>query len=829
MELVRYIDTATFKTQPFLPNEEKSSQSNELALEKRMPHDVCVVIVANQSSTEPVKIPTEDPTVSFTAKSANPDEPAIRPLQLQENDEPLIAAPLRLCASMGAPFASVVLPSDNKQANQVRAAVDSVISQLTLSQVNSASHMACKFISLNDTAGNVEIFDFDAALLSALLSEAENTDARFVLALDACAPRVQPRHLLQLFDDARHSPEVEIVTSWSAWARHYPFLISVDFLKKLQAVEWNYTSRAQREAAAGRLCGEVAARRAAAAARSGCEVAARRAGEKAAERSVDQAMCTLVGDQKTPVLRPGDQGACALPTTPLLDVRVKDSVFGEERLDVSTPTPALFASFAQELKISALEAVALSRKVELCENDKERKALLDPLTDADKRLLSAAHAVCELANEVTSASCERGSKQYAADLSWAAKWGARNKIDFPLFAQRDCRNSLVYLDTAATAQRCYQAIHAEREFEQNENANVYRGSYSLSMQATFHMNDARAVIEKWINADRRQTVLTANATASLNLVAQAWGEKNIGDGDLIVVPACEHHSNLLPWMLLASRKHARIGYVPLLPNGDLDMLAYQELLAQKPKLVCVAHIGNVLGIVNPVEEMAATAHEVGARFALDAAQSFPHMKLDVKKLGADFVAFSAHKAYGPNGVGGLWISPDAAAEMEPLAGGGGTVSHVDLDSYYWRAGAIQHELGTPQLSQLFGFAAAVEFMDVLGMDQIARHSKVLTQLLVGLCEKLGFVRVWGHHDTDASQTGLVSMSVAGLNSSAAGGMLGKMGVAVRSGAHCAHPLAAAMGLSGTVRMSFGVYNTPDDVLAACAALIVAHDLGQQEK
>ena len=857
MELIHSIEAGSFKTQPFLPSEEEADKANEQALEQGIPADVCVVVVANQTSVDPVKVPTEDPKVSFMAKAVGADDteegtPTIRPLQLQENDQPLIAAPLALCAKMGVQQLVVVLPQGEKHASAVRAAVDEALQE--------TEGPTCTYVSVDESAGvvdtalganaaKVEIFGFDAPLLSTLLSAAEACNARSVLALDACAPRIQPRHIAQLFSDAQAKPNAEIVTSWSAWARHFPYLFSVELLQKLRAVDWCYTSCEEREQAV---------------ANSGA-AKGKKAGQGAAS----------TGN----VLR-ANASVCAAPTTPLLNLQVKDSVFGEERLDVSGATPAAFQKFAANLNISALQAVTLAEKLEGCKTDEEYDALTEDLSDADKHLLEAAQTVRSLGTRLSDFGgfneplfSEEG--EYGEDedenedeyydeldrlldfycgrdeeiegeeldsevdrdcwltpedgLSWVAKWGARNKADFPIFAHRSRRDSFVYLDTAATSQRCYQAIRAEQEFQESENANVYRGAYDLSMQATFHMNDARAVIENWINSDRRQTVITANASASLNLVAQAWGEKNIGEGDLIVVPMCEHHSNLLPWMMLAARKHARIGYIPVLANGTLDLHAYQELLVQKPKLVCVAHIGNVFGIPNPVQEMAQAAHEVGARFVLDAAQSFPHVKLDVKELGADFVAFSAHKAYGPNGIGGLWISPDAAAEMEPLAGGGGTVSHVGLDSYYWRAGAIQYELGTPQLSQLFGFAAAVEYLQTLGMQSVDLHSAMLTEYLIGLCKKMGFVRVWGSHDTFANQTGLVSLSVAGIDSSVAGGMLGKMGVAVRSGAHCAHPLAAAMGLTGTIRISFGVYNTPNDVLAACAALVVAHDLGQQEK
>ena len=330
------------------------------------------------------------------------------------------------------------------------------------------------------------------------------------------------------------------------------------------------------------------------------------------------------------------------------------------------------------------------------------------------------------------------------------------------------------------------------------------------------------MVERHLHAERRSVIFTANTSAGAALVAQAWGERNIGADDRIVMPASEHHSNLVPWLMLAQRKGAQIDYVPLRDDGSLDLDAYRALLAKKPKLVCVAHVSNVLGLLNPVEEMARAAHEVGALVYVDAAQSFAHVTLDVRSLGADFLSFSAHKAYGPMGLGCLWVSAEAFDQMDPTVGGGGTVSHVGLDSYYLRGQAIQYELGTPPVSQAIGFAAAVRYLDELGMEALEAHDAALTRYLVAgfraLDDTLGGVRIWGNHECEAGLVGPVAFSLTGIPAKSAASVLGKLGVCVRAGGHCTLPLHASLGLTGSVRFSFGAHTTLEDIEAGLVAL-----------
>ena len=313
-------------------------------------------------------------------------------------------------------------------------------------------------------------------------------------------------------------------------------------------------------------------------------------------------------------------------------------------------------------------------------------------------------------------------------------------------------------------------------------------------------------------------MFTANTSNAIALVAQAWGEEHVGEGDAIVTTIAEHHSNMLSFAMLAARKDAHVVYLPLGPDGRIDQEAYVEALQLHPKIVCIAQVGNVLGIAAPVREMAEAAHAVGARFLLDAAQSFPHLKLDVATCGADWVAFSGHKAYGPMGLGGLWISPDVFAEMDPIVGGGGTVSHVSTDGYYLRPKTIQYELGTPPVSQAVGFAAAVNYLEDLGMDSVHRHAAVLTRYAACGLGGIEGVSVLGDHSAPDGQNGLISFSLCGVNPELLALFLGKLEVAIRAGSHCAIPLQTSMGSLGVGRMSMGVYTVPAEIEAACAAV-----------
>ena len=586
---------------------------------------------------------------------------------------------------------------------------------------------------------------------------AQQTDGcERIMILRADGVRLTPWHLLQLSRSLDADPDAEIITSWITWLRRLPMLFTASFAREID------------------------------------------------ERGLSTAQ---------------DGESC--PWRPLPHLALEDTVFGEERLESNLVVPTAAASFIKTHTLSALEATRLARQwlaaQESGDNQTcaELEARIDSLNEADALLVKEARAAIEGQNAALQKDPELGKQCAEAD-----DLGRQEKGCFPIFATKEHERSLVYLDTAATAQRLGSALDAEYRFNAYENANIYRGAYKLSAEATATYNDARAVIERFINADRRQTIMTMNDTQSLNLVAQAWGEHNIHEGDIIVTALNEHHSDILPWMLLAQRKGAHLRYIGMRDDGSLDLDEYAELLKERPKLVCIAEVSNVIGLRNPVEEMAKSAHEVGARFVVDAAQSIPHIPLDVKALGADFVSFSGHKLYGPFGIGCLWVSPDAFKEMDPLGAGGGTVSHASKDSYYLRQGAIQYEMGTPPIAQAVGLAAACKHLETIGMARIAAHDRALTRYLMSGLRELDFITVWGDHEGDAGLYGLVSLSVLGADAGFIGRLMGELDVAVRSGGHCALPLSASMGLGGTTRLSFGIHTTTEDIDAALVALRV---------
>ena len=511
--------------------------------------------------------------------------------------------------------------------------------------------------------------------------------------------------------------------------------------------------------------------------------------------------------------------ALPYPLRPVEHVEMRDVVFGEEKIAANATVPPAVAEFFDGLRMTAPQAVRLARNLRKAD-PAERDAKLATLSASDRELLSIAEeTLSDLGARVAGEGADLGR-----EVAWASAWGARNKLDFPLLNDRKRRDSFAYLDSAATAQRAGTALEAQREFDAQANANVYRGGYDLSMQATFALNDARAAVEGFIGAKRREVVYTANTTDGANLVARCWGNANVGPGDLVVTTIAEHHSNLLPWLLLARRRGARLAYVPLDARGFYDLDSYRGLLAQGPKLVALAQVGNVLGLENPLGDMVAEAKAAGARVFVDAAQGMPHVKTDVYALGCDFYAFSGHKLYGPMGIGGVWVHPEALAEMEPDELGGGAVSHVAYNSFYLRLGAIGFENGTPPVSQAMGLAAAVEYLGALGMDNVARHSRALTRYLMAGLRDVDGVTVWGDHSCEAGGSGLVSASVAGTATGEVGATMGKVGVAVRSGGHCAMPLAASLGVIGTTRVSIGVYNTAEDIEAALVGLRLCRKL-----
>ena len=619
-----------------------------------------------------------------------------------------------------------------------------------------------------------------------------NPDTDSVMLLGCDQVRITPAHLLEVCRTFRDDPTLDVVASWIQWYRRTPMLISRRFLENLDA--------------------------------SGLCVA----GPNGTDR-------------------------------PLPRVALKDVVFGEETLAANGIVPEKLTVFEKDCTLSAREAVQIARE-EMDDIDLRAKGAFGNLQSLKQSCshesATGTFGSCGTrfvkAPESSDASRKRDAKRSPADeeliaiardvasrmdawrtqlshderekLARADAWAWRNREDFPLLNDRKQKNSLAYLDSAATTQRCFRALQAEANFNEHENANVYRGGYELSAKATEHLNDARKALENFIGAERRQTVYTMNASASCNLVAQSWGDLNVNEGDHIVVALSEHHSDLLPWLLLARRRNAALDFIPLLPDGRLDLREYERLLSQHPKLVCVAHVSNVLGIVNPVADMARMAHKAGARFMLDAAQSFPHLPFNVKEIGCDFAAFSAHKMYGPLGIGGLFIGKDAFDEMDPVAIGGGTISHASVDSYYLRQGAIQYEVGTPPIAQAVGWAGAIEYMEKLGMEHVLEHAEAMTPFAVHALHGVEGLTIWGDHTQLDGAGGLVSFSLANTAPAQIGSACGMMGVAIRSGGHCAMPLAASTGMVGTGRASFAVHTTCEDIEALAVAVEICRRL-----
>ena len=495
---------------------------------------------------------------------------------------------------------------------------------------------------------------------------------------------------------------------------------------------------------------------------------------------------------------------------------MKDVVFDDEKLTANEVESPSALAFKQSVTISAREAVRFARR-EIATGD----AGPNPArTSADREVVEIAHRTAiRMAEWKTSLPSSEKQKLDKAD-----SWAQRNREDFPLLNEEKYRANLAYLDSAATTQRCFRALSAEAAFNERENANVYRGGYELSKHATKRLDQARETLEQFIGAGRQEVAYTSNASAACNIVATAWGDRNVKKGDTIVVALSEHHSNLLPWVALAQRVGATVEYIPILPNGKLDFRVYERVLSKRPKIVCVAGVSNTLGIINPIDELADRAHTAGARFMLDAAQSLPHVPFNVKEIGCDFAAFSAHKMYGPLGIGGLYISPEASQEMAPAFVGGGTVTYASTDRYRMRSGATQYETGTPPISQAIGWEGALEYLSQLGMPNVLSHSESMTKFAVRALHGIKGLTVLGDHTGPEGAGGLVSFSLSHVPPARIGAVCGMLKVAIRSGGHCAMPMAASAGLVGTGRASFAVHTTSEDIEALAVSVEVCRRL-----
>jgi cysteine desulfurase/selenocysteine lyase len=381
---------------------------------------------------------------------------------------------------------------------------------------------------------------------------------------------------------------------------------------------------------------------------------------------------------------------------------------------------------------------------------------------------------------------------------------------FPILAREDeAGHSLVYLDSAATSQKPRAVIDTMTASYERHNANIHRGVYALAQEATDRFEGARRIVADFIGGVAEQTIFTKNATEALNLVAYSWGRQNIGAGDLIVLTPMEHHSNIVPWQILAQEKGAELAYVELTEDGRLDLDSLDALLARGPKLVCATHVSNVLGTLNPVEEIIARAHAAGAVAVIDGAQAVPHMSVGVTALDADFYVFTGHKVYGPTGVGVLHGRRELLEAMPPFLGGGDMIRSVDFFESKWADLPWKFEAGTSPYVEATGLGAAIEWVSALGLDAVRAHEAELTAYALDRLGEIPGLRIFG--PAAEHRGALVSFALDGVHPHDVAELLSRDNICIRAGHHCAQPLMRRLGVPATTRASFAVHNTRDDV------------------
>ncbi len=400
----------------------------------------------------------------------------------------------------------------------------------------------------------------------------------------------------------------------------------------------------------------------------------------------------------------------------------------------------------------------------------------------------------------------------------------RIRADFPIL-DRQVRPGvpLVYLDSTATSQKPLSVISAMDEFYRQNNANIHRGIHTLAEESTAAYEGARQKVADFIGApSARQVIFTRNATESINLVAQTWGRANLQAGDVIILTEMEHHSNLVPWQMLAEEKNLRLEFIPVTSGGLLDLDAYRQLLAMQPKLVAFTHMSNVLGTINPAGEIILKAHLAGAITLVDGAQSVPHFPVDVQALGVDFLAFSAHKMCGPSGIGVLYGRKELLERMPPFLGGGDMIKRVHLRSFAPNEIPHKFEAGTPAIAEAVGLGAAVDYLNQIGMQSIARHESEIIEYALERLEEVPGVSIFG--PSAEHKGGVASFSLLGVHPHDISQVLDTYGVAIRAGHHCAMPLHEKFGLPATARASFYLYNTPQEVDRLVEALYKVKEL-----
>lgn len=390
------------------------------------------------------------------------------------------------------------------------------------------------------------------------------------------------------------------------------------------------------------------------------------------------------------------------------------------------------------------------------------------------------------------------------------------RSDFPILSREVYNRPLVYLDNAATTQKPKCVVEAIANQYYAVNANVHRGVHFLSQQATDLHEAARERVRRFIHArSTAEVVFTRGTTESLNLVAASYGEAFLHEGDEVILTVMEHHSDIVPWQLLRDRKGIVLKVVPMTDSGELDQEAYRQLFTPRTRLVCCAHVSNVLGTVNPVKQMAATAHAHGAHFLVDGAQSVPHFPVDVQDLGCDFLVFSGHKVYGPTGIGVLYGCEELLERMPPYQGGGEMIARVSFERTTYERLPFKFEAGTPDYVGSHALAAALDYVDALGMENIHAHESAVTRYAM---EQMALIPDMHLYGTSAGKDAVVAFNVGNIHPLDLGTLLDRLGIAIRTGHHCAQPLMERCGVEGMARASFALYTTREEVDALVAGI-----------
>jgi cysteine desulfurase/selenocysteine lyase len=385
------------------------------------------------------------------------------------------------------------------------------------------------------------------------------------------------------------------------------------------------------------------------------------------------------------------------------------------------------------------------------------------------------------------------------------------RASFPALEREINGKPVAYLDSGASSQRVLASIQSVDRYERSHHSNVHRGSHTLSAEATAAYEGARATVADHIGAgDRREVVFVRNATEAINLVARAWGDANVGEGDRILLTEMEHHSNIVPWQQLAERVGAEIDWAPIDDEGHLDMDAFAALLERGPKLVAVTHVSNVLGTENPIAEIARLSHDAGALVLAEGAQAAPKLPLDMAELGVDFYALTGHKLYAPTGIGALWTKLDLLREMPPFLGGGSMIRKVTKEGTTYADPPARFEAGTPAIAQAIGMASALRWLDMVGMEAVREHEEQIADYALERLAEVPGLRLFGP-PRGPGRLGPVSFEIEGIHAHDVSEILDRHGVAVRAGHHCAQVLMDRLDIAATARASFGAYTTTAEI------------------